>query len=85
MKSPNMRLPTGYLITAARHAVGLSQAELARAAGIDPTTLSRIETAGPKPPGGKTANLIAVIDALRAAGVEVLEDGLRLVPKGKRR
>ena len=30
-------------------------------------------------------NLHRVLDALRLAGVEVLDDGLRLVPKGKRR
>ena len=29
-------------------------------------------------------NLHRVFDALRNAGVEVLDDGLRLVPKGKR-
>jgi hypothetical protein len=34
--------------------------------------------------GGQTANLQAVLEALRASGVEVLEDGLRLVPKRKR-
>ena len=35
--------------------------------------------------GGATRNLHRVLDALRAAGVELLDDGLRLVPKGKRR
>ena len=30
-------------------------------------------------------NLHRVLDALRNAGVEVLDDGLRLVPKGNRR
>ena len=29
--------------------------------------------------------ILSVLDALRNAGVEVLDDGLRLVPKGKRR
>jgi transcriptional regulator with XRE-family HTH domain len=84
MKS-DMRVPNGFLLTAARHAVGLTQAELARAAGIDPTTLSRMENAGAKPVGGKTQNLQAVLDALRANGVEVLEDGLRLVSKRRGR
>ena len=32
-----------------------------------------------------TRNLDRVLDALRANGVELLDDGLRLVPKGKRR
>ena len=44
-----------------------------------------METAGAKQIGGATRNLHRVLDALRAAGVEVLDDGLRLLPKGKRR
>ena len=39
------------------------------------------------PPRGRLVarNLHRVLDALRLAGVEVLDDGLRLVPKRKRR
>jgi hypothetical protein len=39
--------------------------------------------AGKKLVGGKTENLTKVLDALRAAGVELVEDGLRLVRKGR--
>jgi len=76
-------MPSGNLLVAARHAAGLTQAELAHAAGIDPSTLSRTETAGTKRVCGKTENLVKILEALRAAGVELLVDGLRLVPRGK--
>ena len=65
--------------TAARHAAGLTQSGLARAAGIDPTTLSRMETSGTKPVTSR--HLQTVLDALRVNGVEVLEDGLRRTKK----
>jgi transcriptional regulator with XRE-family HTH domain len=77
----DMKVPNGWLLVAARSAVGLTQAEVARVAGIDPTTLSRMENAGEKPVGGRTENLQAVLEALRSRGVEVLEDGLRVKPR----
>jgi hypothetical protein len=43
-----------------------------------------MENAGAKAVAGKTANLQSVLEALRANGVEVLEDDLRLVPKRRR-
>jgi hypothetical protein len=84
MKS-NMRLPTGNLLRAARCAAGLKQVQLGKSANLDTSTISRMEGAGTKAVGGPTRNLLAVLDALRAHGVEVLDDGLRLVPKGRRR
>jgi transcriptional regulator with XRE-family HTH domain len=78
MKS-NMKMPTGRLLAAARHAAGLKQADLAREAGIDQTTLSRMESAGAKPVGGGTRNLDRVLDALRRHGVELEEDSIRIV------
>jgi hypothetical protein len=42
-----------------------------------------METAGKKPVCGKTENLVRILEALRAAGVELLMDGLRLVQRGK--
>lgn len=85
MKSPQMRVPTGNLLAAARRAAGLQQAELASLAGVDSSTISRIESCGKQPVKATSRNLDAVLDALRANGVEVLEDGLRLVPKKRGR
>jgi transcriptional regulator with XRE-family HTH domain len=81
----SMKVPTGRLLAAARHAAGLKQSELARDAGLDQTTLSRIEAAGAKPVKATTKNLDAVLDALRRHGVEVDEDSIRIVGKPKRR
>jgi transcriptional regulator with XRE-family HTH domain len=80
MKS-NMRVPTGRLLAAARHAAGLKQAELAHDAGIDQTTLSRMEGAGLKTIGGSNRKLQSVLDALRRHGVEVDEDSIRIVKR----
>jgi transcriptional regulator with XRE-family HTH domain len=77
MKS-DMKIPSGNMVAAARHAAGLSQSELARAAGVDASTVSRMETCGKEPVGGKVKNLQAVLDALRRHGVEVDEDAIRI-------
>ena len=58
-------------------------AELAKVAGIDPTTLSRMETSEPMMASAK--NLQAVLDALRHHGVEVGDDMIRLIPRKARR
>lgn len=49
-----------------------------RAAQLDPSTLSRMESYGAKPIVALTRNLDAVVDALRASGVELTEDTIRL-------
>jgi transcriptional regulator with XRE-family HTH domain len=66
-------------LAAARRAAGLKQAELAKAAGIDPTTLSRMETAAEIT--ASTRNLQAVLTVLRQHGVELGEESIRLVPR----
>jgi transcriptional regulator with XRE-family HTH domain len=71
-------------MAAARHAAGLKQAELARDAGIDQTTLSRMEGAGANPVGGSTRNLERVLGALRRHGVELDEDSIRIVKPRRR-
>jgi hypothetical protein len=81
---PNMKVPTGRLLAAARHAAGLKQAELARDAGIDQATLSRMEGAGLQTIGGSNRKLQSVLDALRRHGVEVDEDSIRIVKRGRR-
>ena len=50
----------------------------ARMAGVDASTVSRMEACGFKPVKATRRNLDAVLDALLANGVEVLDDGLRL-------
>jgi transcriptional regulator with XRE-family HTH domain len=77
----NMRVPNGWLLKAARIAVGVHQAQLAREAGLDPSTLSRIENSGAKPVSATARNLEALLEVLRRHGVEVLDDGLRLTKR----
>jgi hypothetical protein len=55
---------------------------LAKAAGIDPATLSRLEASGISALSGKTYE--AVIDAMKHAGVEIEGTTLRLVKKPRR-
>ena len=50
-------------------------------AGVDASTISRIEACGKQPVKTTSRKLDAVLDALRHAGVEVEEDGLRLTKK----
>jgi transcriptional regulator with XRE-family HTH domain len=84
MMKSNMKVPTGRMLAAARHAAGLKQAELASDAGLDQTTLSRMEGAGAKPVNATTRNLDAVLTTLRRHGIEVDEDTIRIVRKGRR-
>jgi DNA-binding transcriptional regulator YiaG len=74
-----MKIPSGNMVAAARHAAGLSQSQLAKAAGVDSSTVSRMETCGVDPVGGKVKNLQAVLEALRRHGVELEEDSIRIV------
>lgn len=73
-----MRVPTGNMLAAARRAIGLRQAELARMAKIDTATLSRMEGCGSQPVKALSKNLDAVLDSLRRAGVEIDDDMIRL-------
>jgi transcriptional regulator with XRE-family HTH domain len=61
--------------------VGLEQIDLARSAGIDPSTLSRMENCGGEPVRATSKNLEAVLNALRRVGVEIEDDGLRLLKR----
>lgn len=66
---------------AGRALAGLTGAKLAALAGVDPTTISRIESAKQKPVGGQVATVDRVLRALRDKGVEINDDGVRLVKK----
>jgi ribosome-binding protein aMBF1 (putative translation factor) len=82
MKS-GMRV-TGNMLRGARHVAGLRQTQLAKAAKIDPATLSRMESFGAKPVGALTRNLESVLDALKAHGVEVSENAITLTRRVRR-
>jgi transcriptional regulator with XRE-family HTH domain len=79
-----MRVPSGYEIKAARVLLGLEQADVAKAAKIDVSTLSRIESAGFEPPGGLSKNVQAVLAVLEQRGIEFIEHGVRRRPRGRK-
>ena len=64
-------LPTPRLVIAARILAGLSQADLATAAGIGIATLSRYERGESNPRADK---LNAIFGALRAHGIQFVEE-----------
>jgi transcriptional regulator with XRE-family HTH domain len=79
------RLPSGRQIRAGRILCGLEQAELARLARIDASTLSRMENSGAEAARGHVGNLQRVVDALEKKGIELTQDGgVRPVPKVRR-
>lgn len=73
-----MALPTGNMMRAARALAGLTSVELARLAGIDQSTISRMEMFGRKTVGGHAGTVDSVMKALREKGVEITDDGVRL-------
>jgi transcriptional regulator with XRE-family HTH domain len=75
-------LPYGYQLRAGRTLIGWSQEDLAKAAGIDVTTLLRMEKAGFNPV--RSRNLHEVLVALAKAGVELTERGVVFVGKPRR-
>ena len=77
-------MPSGLEIKAARVLLGLEQAEVAKAAKVDASTLSRIEAAGTEPPGGLSRNVQAVIAVLEQRGVEFIENGVRRRPRARK-
>jgi transcriptional regulator with XRE-family HTH domain len=64
-------LPTPRLVIAARILTGLSQADLATAAGIGIATLSRYERGESNP---RTDKLNAILGALREHGIQFVEE-----------
>jgi hypothetical protein len=65
-------------------AVGLRQRTVADRAGVDVTTLVRMESYGAKPVRGYAANVEAVVNVLRKAGVEITDNGVQLVKPPRR-
>jgi DNA-binding XRE family transcriptional regulator len=73
---------SGRQIRAARALVGLSQEDLAAAAGLTVQTIGRMEASGAEPVTGLALTLAAVLAALRANGVEVVPGGVMLTALG---
>jgi ribosome-binding protein aMBF1 (putative translation factor) len=74
-------MPTGYQLRAARSLIGWQQKDLAKAAGLHPGVMNRMEKAGKARVRGIIKNLEAVLDALEKRGVEITDDGVRLIHK----
>ena len=68
-------LTTGNQLKAARALAGISQAELARAAEINVTTISAMEGKGSATLTSGLDTVRAIMVALEAAGVELLNHG----------
>jgi transcriptional regulator with XRE-family HTH domain len=68
-------LTTGNQLKAARALAGLSQTQLAAAARINVTTVSAMEGKGSATLGSGLDTIKAVMDALEAAGIELLDHG----------
>jgi transcriptional regulator with XRE-family HTH domain len=76
-----------FQLRAARALTGLSQAEVAAAAGVSVPTLKRAEAGGPIKVADET--IAAIAKALEKAGVEFIPEnggggGVRLAKRGKR-
>lgn len=65
---------TGRQLAAARALIGKTQADIAKAANISVPTLKRME-ASPKDVSGIPNNIMAVIRALQAAGIQFTKPG----------
>jgi transcriptional regulator with XRE-family HTH domain len=74
-------LGSRFATRAARALLGLEQRDLATAAKVDVSTVSRMEATGDKTARGYAANLEKVITALEERGIEFIPDGVRRVPR----
>jgi transcriptional regulator with XRE-family HTH domain len=68
-------LTTGNQLKAARALAGLDQIALAELANISPNTISAMEKRGAETLTSGLDTIKAVMDALEAAGVEILNHG----------
>lgn len=66
---------TGNQIRAARTLIGMDQQALADKAGIGINTVRNMEAAGADRISVRTGTLDAVTDALKAAGVVIIDEG----------
>lgn len=76
------QLTSGAVLRAARMLAGLSQADLARAAGLHPKSVAYWERRGSRGVFGEQG-FRRIVEALRGAGVEIMRgegEGVRRVP-----
>jgi hypothetical protein len=73
--------PTGNNLSAAMNLVGLKADALALASKVNPATIIRLQAAGAKAVRADTATIDKVIKGLELNGVEITEDGVRLMQK----
>ena len=66
------------MLRAARALAGLKASQLANMAGIDASTVSRLEGSGRKRVGGHAETVDRVVRTLAQRGVEITDDGVRL-------
>jgi transcriptional regulator with XRE-family HTH domain len=66
---------TGNQLKAARALAGISQVQLAKAASINVTTISAMESKGAATLGSGLDTIKAVMNVLEAAGLELLDNG----------
>ncbi len=72
---------TGNNLRAAMELVGLKAAALARASKVSPVTIIRLQATGRKAARPDTATIDKVTKGLELNGVEITEDGVRLMQK----
>ena len=77
-------MPKGWEIRAGRSLLGWNTRELAKRAGVDLSTIYRVEASGNKSARGQGRTLENLITTLEKHGVEFIEDGVRLVRKPRR-
>lgn len=77
-------LPSGHILKAGRALAGLTSTQLAKLAKIDASTISRMESSGPKPVHALADSLERVVRALEAKGVLITENGVELAKKRPR-
>jgi transcriptional regulator with XRE-family HTH domain len=75
IRAKTVMLTTGNQLKAARALAGLSQADLAKKARLNVTTISAMESKGAGTLGSGLDTIKAVMDVLEAAGVEILNHG----------
>jgi transcriptional regulator with XRE-family HTH domain len=71
-----MSLPSNRSLEAARNLLGLSQAQLAKRAGVAPVVISRYERGVGTP---RIDNLLAIVDALATMGVSFVPEDDRIL------
>ena len=77
-------MPTGNHLRAARALAGLTAGQLAALAGVDASTVSRLENARHKKVGGQAMTVDKLQEALLKRGVQITEDGVFFAKKPRR-